>query len=348
LGRFTLAVLAALRDMGIEPELVVGCDGFPGAKVMTPVFLRTRSKVSVLKPLAWMLYARFGFACKPDQPMLSVMHNVVPRSRNQVVTVHDLRPCFFPDNPIQAYYWRHILPRSLRKAKAIVTVSQTSKAKICSVYGIAPEKIHVVTNCFVPTETVAEDELERMPRLLCVGGNWRHKNIHELLEMHELWRDRYQVDIVMAKTAYLEMLRELVTRLGLEELVCFHHGVPDKRLREMYQSSAALVYPSLDEGFGIPPLEAMSYGLPVIASDIPVFRELFSTAPLYISVGSRESWKQAFERLESDEQVCCHMKTGREVVQRFTPESLRRQLADMVSAVWPESMGLATNDRRGE
>lgn len=338
LGRFALAVSQALRDLGIEPELVAGCEGFPGAKAMTPAFLRTRSKVSVLKPLAWMLYARFGFPCGRDQPVLSVMQNVIPRSRNQVVTVHDLRPCFFPDNPLQGFYWRHVLPRSLRKARAIVTVSQTSKERICSVYGIAPEKIHVVTNCFVPAEVGAEDESERKPRLLCVGGNWRHKNIHELLDMHALWRERYEVDIVMARTAYLSTLQELVVRHGLEGRVRFHHGVPDERLREMYRTSAALVYPSLDEGFGIPPLEAMSYGLPVIAADIPVLRELFSAAPLYISPGSRESWQEAFATLEDGERMGRHVQTGLAIAQGFTPESMRRQLESLIRAVWPGSI----------
>ncbi len=338
LGRFAQAIAAALKDMGIEPELVAGCEGFPSAKAMTPEFLRTRSKVSVLKPLAWMLYARFGFPCKPDQPMLSVMQNVIPRSRNQVVTVHDLRPCFYPDNPLQGFYWRHVLPRSLRKARAIVTVSETSKAKIQDIYGIAPEKIHVVTNCFVPTGAAVGEDMKRKPRLLCVGGNWHHKNIHELLAMHALWLDRYQVDIVMARTAYLAKLQELVTSLGLEGRVHFHHGVSDERLQEMYRTSAALVYPSLDEGFGIPPLEAMSYGLPVIASDIPVLRELFSVAPLYISPGSRESWGNAFAILEDGEQLSRHVQTGLSIAQGFTPESMRRQLESLIQAVWPGSI----------
>jgi glycosyltransferase involved in cell wall biosynthesis len=339
LGRFSLAISQALQEIGLTPLLVAGCDGFSGTISPTPRFLRTRSKVSVLKPLAWMLYARLGFPCRPEQPMLSVMQNVIPRSQNQVVTIHDLRPCFYPDNPIQGFYWKHVLPRSLRRAKAIVTVSQTSKEKIQEVYRIAPEKIHVVSNCFVPDPAVVKSLVVPYPRLLCVGGNWRHKNIHELLEMHALWRDRYEVDIVMAKTAYFSSLQQLVDQYGLDGKVHFHHGVSDERLKEMYRTSAALVYPSLDEGFGIPPLEAMSYDLPVIASNIPVLKELFSEAPLYISPGNFQSWERSFASLEDDEQRTRHVNAGREVARRFTPETMRKQLEAMIRSVWPEVIG---------
>lgn len=339
LGRFALAISNALTEIGVPPHLVAGCEGFLGETSMTPRFLRTRSKVSIFKPLAWMLYARFGFPCRPEQPMLSVMQNVIPRSRNQVVTVHDLRPCSFPDNPLQAFYWKKILPRSLRKAKAIVTVSKTSKRRICEVYGIAPERIHVVSNCFVPDPTVKEYPVQRHPRLLSVGGNWRHKNIHELFEMHALWQDRYELDIVMAKTPYFSMLQELRDRYGLNGKVHFHHGVPDNQLKEMYRTSAALVYPSLDEGFGIPPLEAMSYGLPVIASNIPVLKELFSDAPLYIYPGRIETWERAFALLQDDTQTAPHVERGRDIAQRFTPEAMRMQLEAMIRNVWPEIIG---------
>lgn len=339
LGRFAQAVSLALHDIGLEFDLIAGFDDFPGASSVAPRHLRTRSSVSVLKPIVWMAYAHFGFPCKTDEPMLSVMQNVVPKSRNQVVTIHDLRPCFHPDNRLQQLYWRHVLPRSLRKAKAIVTVSETSRDKICATYGIPVDKIHVVSNCFVPEDEMFEHVEQRKNRLLCVGCNWKHKNVHEFLDMHELWRDRYHVDIVMAQTRYLETLQEKVARHDLEHLVTFHHSVSDQILRSMFRRSQALVYPSLDEGFGIPPLEAMSYGLPVIASDIPVLRELFLDAPLYVTLGDRGSWAQAFRNLDNPEAVRRHVEIGQVIARKFTPEAMRLQLANMIRAVWPDLIG---------
>lgn len=288
-----------------------------------------------------MVYARFNFPCKPDEPMLSVMQNVIPRSRNQIVTIHDLRPCFHPDNRLQQFYWTHILPRSLRKARAIVTVSETSRERIRTTYGIPSERIHVVSNCFVPEIDTSVLHEPKENRLLCVGCNWKHKNIHELLQMHETWRGKYQVDIVMARTGYLTILQNIVARHGLENSVTFHHGVSDETLRSMYRRSRALVYPSLDEGFGIPPLEAMSYGLPVIASGIPVLCELFQDAPLYVRLGERASWENAMQNLDDAEKVGHHVEIGHGIARKYTPEMMRRQLENMIRAVWPDLIGRA-------
>lgn len=336
LGRFAEAVSRALGEIGLDFDLVAGCEGFEGTTSLAPRHLRTRSSVSVFKPLAWMAYARFGFPCRADEPMLSVMQNVIPKSRNQIVTIHDLRPCVYPDNPLQQFYWKHVLPRSLRKVRAIVTVSETSRDRIRATYGIPAEKIHVVSNCYVPSGEAASHDLPRGDRLLCVGGNWKHKNIHEFLEMHESWRSRYSLDIVMARTGYLEFLKEIVARHGLEDRVAFHHGVSDEALRLLYRSSRALVYPSLDEGFGIPPLEAMSYGLPVIASDIPVLRELFLDSPLYVALGERASWERALATLDSPEDVRRHVEIGYGIARKFTPDAMKRQLETVIRAVWPD------------
>lgn len=308
--------------------------GFP-VDHQIPDVLLGKAAVSILKPIRWYIYARFHFPVETSTRMLSVMQNVVTRTKEQVVTVHDLRPMFFPDNPLQGVYWKYILPYTLKKTKSIITVSETSKQKICAAFRIDAQKVHVVHNAFEP-KARDNGRCEKKPRLLCVGCNWKHKNIHELLQNHALWAERYELDVVAADTKYVRSLKEMAQNYGISSRVHFHSDVSDSQLESMYRSAKALVYPSIDEGFGIPPLEAMSFGTPVIASNIPVFREIFGDAPIFIEIGDNQSWAGAFKTLENSEAYEARVQAGSEVVSRYPRSRTFQELNDALAKIWPD------------
>jgi glycosyltransferase involved in cell wall biosynthesis len=90
------------------------------------------------------------------------------------------------------------------------------------------------------------------------------------------------------------------------------------------------------EGFGIPPLEAMACGVPVIVSDIEVFRETYGGVPIYVELNNPESWKQAFDSLEDSQLIMARRLLGLELVRSFSLERMSISLMHAIEAIWPD------------
>jgi glycosyltransferase involved in cell wall biosynthesis len=233
-----------------------------------------------------------------------------------------------------------MLPRSLRKCDGILTVSETSKQVIAEVYGVSEEKIHVVPNA-VSIPAIHENSLAEMPMqgdafLLMVGASWKHKNALELFENHALWKDSYRLKIVAGRGQHSEKLRCRAQELGIQSDVDFIHGVGDAGISELYAGCSALVYPSTIEGFGLPPLEAMAYGKPVIVSDIPVFRELMGEIPFFVRLGDPASWAKAFCDIRDVMADPNHwrIRDGRKLANSYSIDRMQTCLASALTAIW--------------
>jgi glycosyltransferase involved in cell wall biosynthesis len=305
-----------------------------------PGWLSSSSRVSKLRPLLWLVYSALLFPGKRSRRILSTTHHALPFHRHQILTVHDLRPYFEPDTWVQKFYFHKMLGRALRRCDGILTVSETSKSDIIAVYGIDAQKIFVVHNAIeLPPAPMAGSPLlmeESPPYLLMVGASWKHKNAMELLEEHDCWTPRFRLKILAGEGQYCEQLQRRATDLGIRDKVDFLHAVSNAELTNLYRRCSALVYPSRMEGFGLPPLEAMAYGKPVIVSDIPVFREIFGKAPYFVALGNSASWKQTFSQLLQagfDEKVR-RWEEGITVVSRYSTERMCTALTTALKSIW--------------
>ncbi|EDW4473067.1 glycosyltransferase family 4 protein, partial [Salmonella enterica subsp. salamae] len=139
---------------------------------------------------------------------------------------------------------------------------------------------------------------EKENYFLAVGASWPHKNIHSFIKNKKIWSDSYNLIIVCGRTDYAISLQQMVVDLELTDKVTFLHEVSFNELKVLYSKAHALVYPSIDEGFGIPPIEAMASNTPVIVSDIPVFREVLTNGALYVNPDDEKSWQNAIENIE--------------------------------------------------
>jgi len=302
-------------------------------QVGAPSWVGSSSRVSALRPILWWLYSLVLFPRKPGYGVLSTTHHVLPFCRRQIVTVHDIRPYFHPDNAIQKINFRYLLPRALKKCDAVLTVSETSKDLLTRVYGIDPSRIYVVPNMIDPEFLdVRRETCPAEPFLLSVGASWKHKNITELLEMHDTWSSHYTVKVVAGEGQYLDMLRALAKSLGIENRVEFIAGTSKQNLLKLYASCSALVYPSLMEGFGLPPLEAMALGVPTIVSDIRVFRELYRDIPIYVTLGDKRSWEEAINSLTTFPSE--RLDSGKQWAAAFSQERMRTALFHAVDQTW--------------
>lgn len=283
-------------------------------------------------------YALMGFSKISGLIYTPTHHGVFLRS-NQIVTVHDLISLHHPrQHPFQYFYFKYLLPGILRRCRAIFTISQNAKDDIVDYYGIAPENIHIVPNGFDLTVLMppAKPVDTAKGYLLVVGASYRHKNIEELLENWEQWKGRYTVKIVSCRGKHRLHIESLVARYGLQSDVQFLGYVAGEDLVALYQNCAALVFPSLWEGFGRPPLEAMACGRPVIVSDIAVHKEIMRDVPLYITPGDSGSWQRAFALLQDDAAVVRRIDQGLKLVQEYSWERAGAKLMEALLKVEPE------------
>lgn len=257
-----------------------------------------------------------------DSLVYSPTHHGIASATRQLITIHDLICFRHPRQHLLQYvYFKYFVPRIFRHCVGIITVSEVSKQHIVQAYGLLPEDVHVVppgVDCARFRGIARRPDAAARPFLLVVGARFPHKNVEELLRMHAYWSAKFDVVVTSCEGAYRQTLETLIGQLGLSDRVKLNGYVDATYLDELYATCAAMVYPSQWEGFGIPPLEALACGAPVIASDIPAHREVVADAAIYVRLGEAASWQSAFDRLQ-DCQTIAELKTrGEARVERFT------------------------------
>jgi glycosyltransferase involved in cell wall biosynthesis len=120
---------------------------------------------------------------------------------------------------------------------------------------------------------------------LYVGSAYPHKNLKRLIEAIKLLniKSDQQVDllIISGRGPFIERLNTSITKIGAEKYTKLSGFVSDEKLKSLYRNSVSFIFPSLSEGFGLPGLEAMEAGTLLLASDIPVFKEVYKSAAIY-------------------------------------------------------------------
>lgn len=228
------------------------------------------SKLSLLDPaaLSWSLREKKdGIYFSPG--FNAPLHCKLPMA----LTLHDLIHLQLPHSlHIRAYYTLIVRP-SVRRAHWIFTVSETSRKYIIEWAQIPPERVHVVGNGLSNQFTLeGQTYCTDRPYFLHVGSHAPHKNIYRLLEAFALVRREANCLMLFANSGSSEVLDQ-IDRLQLREYVRFTGVLSDHQLATIYRGATALTYPSLQEGFGLPVIEAMACGTPVISSDIEAIRE---------------------------------------------------------------------------
>ncbi len=206
-----------------------------------------------------------------------------------IATVHDLTPLLFKTgrastlNPLWYEFkfriFKNVLASQIRHAQAIITPSESVKEQLLDVYG---------SDCASKTQAIPEgvnfelQEAKETMRLkkdagedyfLYVGNFYPHKNIESLIQAYKI--SGVQTPLIMTgpDNAFAKRLKGIIEREGINS-IRFIHDISNGDLVYLYRHAKALINPSLSEGFGLPLVEAAYFGCPVIASDIPVFREL--------------------------------------------------------------------------
>ena len=245
-----------------------------------------------------------------------------------IVTIHDLILLHFPTirgttlNPflyqLKFLAYKIAIGKAIKKSQKIIAVSKFTKNDILDNYSISPNKIIVTYesgNSFaeqnnfgtkVVTPKVDEKILKRYgiikPYLLYVGNAYPHKNLERMARAWKIFKekrkDKLKTKLVLVgKSDYFyDRLQETVKKEKIKDII-FAGFVKDDDLDAIYQKAMAYVFPSLYEGFGLPPLEAMKNGVPIISSDHQCMKEILGEAVYFFNAKSEENIARAMDEI---------------------------------------------------
>jgi glycosyltransferase involved in cell wall biosynthesis len=235
-----------------------------------------------------------------------------------VVTVHDLTMLRFKNirggliapftYRLKDVVMRHVLKTAIKRSQVVFTPSQFVADDIAKQYRVEPSKLIVTYNAADTLVKQGKVNLKkhkiRAPYLLSVGNMYPNKNIERLIRAMKLLADdpsfKHQLVLVGKADAFSERLKKLAHKLKLDDRVIFTGFVEDAELVGLYNGATAFVFPSLSEGFGIPGLEAMEYGVPVVSSNATCLPEVYGDAALYFDPSKKEDIARAIRELIND------------------------------------------------
>jgi len=224
----------------------------------------------------------------------------------QVVTVHDIIPLLFPSfhpHASELIFFRYFLPWILRRSSAVIAVSQSTKKDIIKLYHLPADKVHVIyegydTELFYPhQDTQNITKAYGLEHYIHYGGNvLPHKNVATLIRAFGLIASKVPHQLVLQgrrDSKYAADLETMVAKLGLEGRVVFLGYVPLNHLLYLYSGATVFATVSLSEGFGLPPLEAMACGTPVVASKTSSLPEVVGDAGILVDPNDIEQIAEA-------------------------------------------------------
>jgi len=348
-GVYTRHLVANLQDLCHDHQLFLYAFGSEGGRTF-----RTRFE-TVVRDTAWM---HLVLPRKIRRDRIDVFHATslgapLPIPCPSVLTVLDLTVIRYPewfDHRWFYFHTRTMLPILAPRVDRIVTISHCSKRDLMEHYGLPAEKIAIIPPAVDhrlfhgqhdPRSVRSVCERFAVPGrfILSVGTLEPRKNLSRLIESFAILRrqamDDYLLVIVGAKGWQYDQIFRTVRTLGLEDSVRFLGYVPEPDLPLLYQAADLFVYPSLYEGFGVPILEAMACGCPVVCSNRSSMPEVVGDAGILVDPEDREAMADAMWRVLSDPSLAQALRIrGSERAQHFRWDASARMLLAVYEGVW--------------
>ena len=329
---YTSNLINELKEIIVEDELFFFTVNHQ-RDMSLPKSFKLRAE-TIYRDIIWSHFILPQKALRTKVDVLHIPVNVIPvfPPCPTVLTILDTTVLKTPQNFTfwHRNYSRVFLPISAKKAKIILTISENSKRDIVNQLKISPEKIFVTyLAASEDFKTVSGQEVERVKKsynlnsfILTVGSLEPRKNIPRLLKAYAyLLKNGFQHTLVhVGPQGWLfdEIYAE-VKRLGLNEKVRFLGRVPTSDLVALYNAASVFVYPSLYEGFGLPVLESMACGCPIITSNISSLPEVAGDAGIMVDPYDVSQIAHAIESICEDKKTASWFKNkGLERAKQFS------------------------------
>lgn len=260
----------------------------------------------------------------------------------KMVTIHDLIPLIFPgarSSWLSRTYYRFMNSQVVKKAGKIIAVSKNTERDLLKFFKVPEGKIEViyeaVSGRFKPVNDVKSlEEIKKKFNitkrfLLYVGLKELHKNLVSLIKILEILKKKMGLDIQLVivgkRDPRFTQAEETAKELDLEGDVLFLGEVSDEDVVLLYNAAQIFLFPSLYEGFGLPPLEAMACGTPVISSNTSSLPEVLGDAAILINPRDIDEWAKKIRKVLTDEDLRKKLKQkGLGRVKQFSWEKAAR------------------------
>ena len=356
IGRYSQKLIENLEDIDRENNyfIFLSQENFSLYKPENPKFTK------IFSPYPWYsIKEQLAFPRQLKKLNLDLVHFLhfnVPLlyGGKFVMTIHDLihhlpgrqgsNRNFFIYG-IKKFAYKIVTSSAIKRARKVLTVSNFSKEQIIKLTNCPSEKIKVIYEAADPPQkgSLGENKdlafLKNFLYLLYVGNAFPHKNLVRLLQAFKmvyssLDQPKLSLVLVGAPDPFFRKLERLSKRIGISHHVIFTGRVSDEELAWLYQHALAYVFPSLIEGFGLPGLEAMSYGLPVVASNRGPLPEVYEQAALYFDPEDIIDMSKKISRIVQDQDLRQQLSSkGKEQVKKFSWQKMARETLGVYKSV---------------
>jgi len=322
-SRYTEALIRELPALAPDDEFVVfaGRARPPENRQFDPRIEWVHSPLPTAKPgvrIAWEQTSGLSIAQRYRLDVIHAPVNVTPvvSGAPRVVTIHDLAFHLYPEQypGAKQRYLRAMTRVSVRRASRVISVSDATRRDIIRLYGCPPERVSTVNNGVGPEfRRLPEDEIARfreqnhLPEqfILFLGTLQPRKNLETLLRAYARVANQtgWRLVVVGAAGWSYEPTYATVVELGLTDSVTFAGFADPSELPLWYNAAGMLVYPSVYEGFGLPAVEAMACGTPVIAANNSSLPEVVGDAGLLVGTKDVEAMAHAIATLVRDPEL---------------------------------------------
>ena len=249
----------------------------------------------------------------------------IPKSKKLVLTIHDLAFLTHPKSfsKIFQIYYSLLIPYNIKRAGQIITISEASKKEIIDIFPQVKDKINIVVLGIDKKYGIVKD-LKKKKQILYVGSINERKNLIGAIESFERLPKELDYSLVIVGNFFdifslSEKTKEVLFRAKKNNKIIFKQGLDDNALIVEYNVSRILIFPSFYEGFGLPPLEAMACGTPVITSNLSSMPEVCGDAALYVDPYNIEDITSKMEILINDKNLQKELVSkGLDKVRNFT------------------------------
>jgi glycosyltransferase involved in cell wall biosynthesis len=285
---------------------------------------------------SWRLARTLAAATSSDLFFSPGYNTPLSCSAKLVFTIHDLSHVYCPQNSslLIRLYYSLIMKRACRWASRVLTVSEFTRSQIAEWSGIPAGQV-VNVGCGVDPSYGPEGDTYNLPYryFLCVSNRKPHKNEFRTVEAFAKADIEKRIHLVFTGEPTAVLARH-IERSGIAERVRFMGSVPEEKLPALYRGAEALLFVSLYEGFGLPLLEAMACGTPVVTSNVTALPETAGNAALLVDPTSVDEIAAAITRLSNDRSVHAQLREhGLKRAAGFTWEATRCKVHEVLNEV---------------
>ena len=260
--------------------------------------------------------------------------------KNTIITVHDLTPFteFWDRNVFKKKYYKFIFERAIKQCKGIIVISEATKKDLIKFDKTVESKIKVIyefiDDKFIKSVMIGSFQSKPLisgDYILFIGNRKKHKNLEKLIYAFNKIKNQSKYKLVIAgskdkNNRLKDGIDLLIQKLGLGNEIIELISPDDETIINLYKNAKLFVFPSLYEGFGLPPLEAMACGCPVAVSDLPVLKEVCGDAAIYFNPESEEDMAAKIINICEDNELRQSLiSKGKERLKFFDKEEIIKQ-----------------------